>query len=213
LAIIAQKYDIDVNDLIQNANSGYSRNNFPKPSPGVGGPCLTKDPYFMPSLNSENQSPIFTARKFNESMPKFVIEFLLQKIGSDLFKYEIAIVGLAFKGNPETNDLRNSVSIEVSEILKGKKCFLTYYEASFENSEQPIQFPEMSNPKIFLILNNHSKNVDIVLNSVSKTSHKEIYIFDPWRLITLNLLKNLNEKVKLKYLTLSNTYNIENLNA
>jgi nucleotide sugar dehydrogenase len=213
LAIIAQKYDIDVNDLIQNANSGYSRNNFPKPSPGVGGPCLTKDSYFMPSLDSENQSPIFTARKFNESMPKFVTEFLFQKIGNDLIKYEIAIVGLAFKGSPETNDLRNSVSIEVSEILKEKKCYLTYYEASFENTEQPIQFPEISNPKIFLILNNHPKNVDFVLHGVAKTSHEDIYIFDPWRLITLNLLKNLNRRTKIKYLTLSNTYTIEILNA
>ena len=167
----------------------------------------------MPLIDSKSFSPIVVARQFNESMPKLVVEFLSEKIGDDLLKFEVAIIGLAFKGFPETNDLRNSVSIEISEILNKKECNLTYYESSFMNSEYPIEFPKISKPKIFLILNNHAKNIDIVLNNITRTAHNVIYIFDPWRLMTVNSLRNLNKNAKLIYFTLSNSYIIENFNG
>ena len=36
--------------IVNAANQGYNRNNIPIPSPGVGGACLSKDPYILASV-------------------------------------------------------------------------------------------------------------------------------------------------------------------
>ena len=46
---LSEKLKIDLNKIVDAVNHGYSRNDIPKPSPGVGGPCLTKDPYILSS--------------------------------------------------------------------------------------------------------------------------------------------------------------------
>ena len=43
----AEKIKINLPKIINEINHGYERNNIPKPSPGVGGPCLSKDPYIL----------------------------------------------------------------------------------------------------------------------------------------------------------------------
>ena len=63
---IASKYNINVFDVINATNKNYPRNPIPLPSPGVGGPCLTKDPYIFASVtdNIGVESHIFnTSRK------------------------------------------------------------------------------------------------------------------------------------------------------
>ena len=52
LALIADQYNIDANELVYFANEGYPRNTIAKPSPGVGGYCLTKDPLFASTSNN-----------------------------------------------------------------------------------------------------------------------------------------------------------------
>ncbi|MFC1612669.1 nucleotide sugar dehydrogenase, partial [Patescibacteria group bacterium] len=47
LALICDKFNLDANEVIEAANSGYPRNKIASPSPGVGGYCLTKDPYIL----------------------------------------------------------------------------------------------------------------------------------------------------------------------
>ena len=47
LSILSEQLGLDLNDIIEKVNLGYDRNKVPKPSPGVGGPCLSKDPYIL----------------------------------------------------------------------------------------------------------------------------------------------------------------------
>jgi nucleotide sugar dehydrogenase len=202
LSIVAQNYSLDINTVIKNANSGYSRNNIPSPSPGVGGPCLSKDSYFMPIVAKNEESPILAARKFNESMPSKVVEFLKKQIGESLIKSEIAAIGLAFKGVPETNDLRNSVGIEIVNLLKKLNSNITYYEATVQKDFESDVFPAIVNPQVILVLNNHPKNIDIAVNILNKTSFSDIWLFDPWRLISSSFKST--TKTSINYLTLSN---------
>ena len=41
--MICNKYNLSANKVIQVSNQDYPRNIIPIPSPGVGGPCLTKE--------------------------------------------------------------------------------------------------------------------------------------------------------------------------
>ena len=203
LAIVAQQYDLDINVLIKNANSGYARNNFPAPSPGVGGPCLTKDPYFMPTIDSLDKSPIHVARKFNERMPERVVSFLKTQIGPEITSNEIAVLGLAFKGIPETNDLRNSTNIEIYKLLKTLNDRVTVFEPTFEGNEEPEFNQKIEQPAIILVLNNHPKNIDKALELLYRSKHPLTWLFDPWGLISLNRTNLIKSKVV--YLTLSNS--------
>ena len=47
LASISMNYDVDIISVIEAANKDYPRTNISLPSPGVGGPCLSKDPYIL----------------------------------------------------------------------------------------------------------------------------------------------------------------------
>lgn len=207
LTKVAQSYNLDVNEIIDNANFGYVRNSIPKPSPGVGGPCLSKDPYLLFNSNFTNsESPIYAARKVNESMTQYVYNHLVEKIPG-LLSLEILMLGLAFKGVPETNDIRNSPSIELAHLFlkEGKRIF--GWDAVVENSTIPgifLQSEITIRPRVFLILNNHENNVD-KLNTFLLGNNEKIWIFDPWRLIgdPKEILRFAPQGVT--YLTLSNS--------
>ena len=68
LALVADQYNIDANEFVYFANEGYPRNTIAKPSPGVGGYCLTKDPllYASTSKNSYHAKLSTLAREINE---------------------------------------------------------------------------------------------------------------------------------------------------
>ena len=51
--MLSDKYNIDSNEPIYLANEGYPRNNIARPSPGVGGYCLTKDPLLYASTDEK----------------------------------------------------------------------------------------------------------------------------------------------------------------
>ena len=48
----------------------------------------------------------------------------LKKIGKDIKKSKIFVIGLAFKGDPETSDLRDSTSIDLIKKLEIKKNYM-----------------------------------------------------------------------------------------
>ena len=105
-------------------NIGYKRNKIPKPSPGVGGPCLSKDPYIL-NYNFQKSGikaeVSLSARKINENMIKNMfskIEKYLKNTKKNKKNTKIFILGMAFKGDPQTSDIRGSSSIDLLKILK-----------------------------------------------------------------------------------------------
>ena len=66
------------------------------------------------------KSIILQGRKNNEKIIDYVFEKLsifLKKTGYDN-KTKITILGLAFKGFPETDDIRGSISLKIIELFK-----------------------------------------------------------------------------------------------
>ena len=122
ISMLCESIGIDTVSVIQAANEGYPRNPIPVPSPGVGGICLKKDPYILcESANQYNLdlSIVKEARNINEYMPEFVSNIIhnyISKHGTK--KDKIFIIGIAFKGQPETSDIRNSTALELIKLLK-----------------------------------------------------------------------------------------------
>lgn len=117
LAIICEQSGADVMDVIRLANT-HPRVNIHIPGPGVGGPCLTKDPYFLIQHEVLDSSLIRLARNTNDSMPDHIVKTIVEQFKDDLIPkdHKILILGVAYK--PGVNDTRKSPTIEIINKLK-----------------------------------------------------------------------------------------------
>lgn len=117
MALLADSLGLCLTDLLDKVNLGYSRNQIPSPSPGVGGPCLSKDSYILEQsllANGLDNGMISSVRRINESMSKCILDratLILENVGKNLLEQKIFIIGFAFKGDPVTSDLRDSTTL------------------------------------------------------------------------------------------------------
>ncbi|MBI3331443.1 nucleotide sugar dehydrogenase [Candidatus Peregrinibacteria bacterium] len=134
MARLCECIGIDMVKLATAVNFGYKRNHVPAPSPGVGGTCLTKDPFILLQVGEKfGYEPKLAriAREINESMPGHVVEKvakLLQEAGKDPKKNSVFVLGFAFKGKPETSDMRDSPTIPVVQGLQKLGCTVTGFD-------------------------------------------------------------------------------------
>lgn len=134
VALLCDRLKLDTDRVIRAANEGYPRNPIPQASPGVGGVCLRKDPYLLlASARSVGYEPfvIGHSRRVNERMPHHVFEktmHLLETMGKDPLTSRIFIVGFAFKGEPETSDMRDSSTLTLVDLLRPKVGVLLGYD-------------------------------------------------------------------------------------
>ena len=183
LAKVAAEAKVEVNNLIELSNRGYSRNKIPNPSPGVGGTCLVKDSLLLEMGRDEANSPILSARRLNASMPGYVLDLLKQTI-PNLNKSRILLLGMAFKGLPETSDIRHSPSIEMYQGLQGSAQVVSAWDALIgpENGTFPFSEPVSDIYDVFLLMTNNPKNV-LKLHEYIEKASAPFWIFDPWRLL------------------------------
>ncbi|HKJ40116.1 MAG TPA: nucleotide sugar dehydrogenase [Anaerolineales bacterium] len=111
---LAEKFGVDVWEAIRLANL-HPRINILNPGPGVGGHCISVDPWFFVETAPELTSLIYSARKVNDQQPHFVVEKVKQALG-ELKGKKIAALGLTYK--PDVDDLRESPAVEVVHLLQ-----------------------------------------------------------------------------------------------
>lgn len=200
---IAEKLKIDLCEVVEAVNHGYSRNNIPKPSPGVGGPCLVKDSYLL-KYNFDNlkigNKLLDSSRKVNEKTIVFLyskINKLLKKIGKNINNSKIFIIGLAFKGNPETSDLRDSTSIDLINKIKNKKNLYVYDpvidKRVINNLGYKYQTLEkgFSKSDMVIFLNNHKSYQELNIFHLIKKMNKPGIIIDTWKIFNPIEIKNI----------------------
>ena len=118
LSMLCDDMDIDVRELISLANR-HPRVNVLNPGCGVGGHCISVDPWFIVDSANGKAKMIEQARRTNDYKSDWVVE----KIKNTALKFEknngskptIACMGLAFK--PDIDDLRESPALYISESL------------------------------------------------------------------------------------------------
>ncbi|QHN07379.1 nucleotide sugar dehydrogenase [Methanothermobacter sp. THM-2] len=104
LAVICESLGIDAIKAIEAANH-HPRVNLHTPGPGVGGHCLSIDPYFIVEMAEKHGVParlIRTAREVNESMPFHVLDIIrdtLESAGRGLAGSRVGVLGVAYKGD------------------------------------------------------------------------------------------------------------------
>ncbi|HEY0454029.1 nucleotide sugar dehydrogenase [Actinophytocola sp.] len=147
LAKFSALYGVDALDVIRAANSipkGNGNVNILLPSVGVGGSCLTKDPWMVWHSARERGLEILTApagRAVNAGMPEYTAQLAideLTKLGKDPAASKVAVLGLAFKNN--TGDLRATPTLDAVTALVGGCGEVTIYDPLVDVAEAEEMF-------------------------------------------------------------------------
>tara|TARA_B100001059_G_scaffold236584_1_gene287985 strand:+ start:422 stop:1762 length:1341 start_codon:yes stop_codon:yes gene_type:complete len=91
-----------------------------KPGCGYGGSCFPKDVMAISSLAKDigvSSSILSAVIDVNEKQPEAILQ-ILKKATGDLKTKQVLVLGLAFK--PDTDDVRESVSLKLLKILSGE---------------------------------------------------------------------------------------------
>ena len=195
-ALICDKLRLDASRVIQAANEGYPRNSIPQPSPGVGGICLRKDPYLLlASARRAHYEPqiIGQSRRINEYMPRYVYGKIMDFLKSNAKNprdSKVLLVGFAFKGEPETSDMRDSTTLTLVELLRSKVGVLLGYDPVIP-AEDLDQIPGVRGCLVeegfretdcAVIMNNHRSYLRWNVYDLAKVMKRPALFVDGWRL-------------------------------
>ncbi len=167
---LAQHFNIDIWEAIQIANL-HPRVNILSPGPGVGGHCISVDPWFLVESAPDLTPLIRTAREVNDSQPEFVLN-QVEKILGNLHGKTIAAFGLAYK--PDVDDFRESPAVHCVELLQKAGAIVRVHE--------PFLKGDIPGIKTFATAAETVQAADLILLLVNHSAFQEI---DPLELLPL----------------------------
>ena len=183
ISLICEKYDIDFLELQKVCNS-HPRVNLLDAGPGVGGPCLPKDPFLLlnPS-NSESISSeiIESARKTNDSMPNHVVEIAksaLAKVDKSLTGSKITVLGVTYKSNVSDVRLSPAKGI-ISKLLESSDEVIVYDPQTSERfgaQKNTNLWNSISNSDVLIIVTNHDEFKNLDLNQIKSKMNTPIIV-------------------------------------
>jgi len=130
---LAERFSVDVWEAIKIA-SLHPRVKILNPGPGVGGHCISVDPWFLVEAAPDITPLIYNSRKVNDAQPHYVVELTRRALGS-LNGKKIAALGLAFK--PDVDDLRASPATEVIHLLQKEGAAVKAFEPFKPEADLP----------------------------------------------------------------------------
>lgn len=122
-AKLSGKYGIDSREAIRLGNT-HPRVDIHWPGPGVGGHCVPVDPWFLTD-DSETTDLIECARAVNDGMVRYVVELLRSHLG-DLSGQQVAVLGVAYKGN--VADVRQSPTLRFADAMRETGADVRFYD-------------------------------------------------------------------------------------
>ena len=161
LSRICQKHGEDYNKVIEIATRNYNRKHLYR-TDFVSGSCLIKDSYLL-----TDDKKVLDIREFNENLVNDVLDWIEEHIQE---KSKIVVSGLAFKGRPPTDDLRDSHAVELLRLLRK---YYDYEVVTHDFMVNPVDlYKACEDAKLLLILNNNSDYKKLDLSKI------KCYIFD-----------------------------------
>ena len=190
LALICEEIGVDAADAIKLANT-HPRVNIHKPGCGVGGPCITKDPYLLlhPVENQNLESRlVLSSRKLNDYMPEHAVTLvitILKKVKKEIENSKIVILGAAYKG--EIDDARNSPAEKIVHRLRelGAKTIVydPYTAESFGAPRARNIWEAAKGADCVVIVTEHEMFKTLELKKLRMLMNENPVIFDGRRVI------------------------------
>lgn len=174
LAKICRSDNMDVYEIIRIA-SKHPRVNILQPGPGVGGHCISVDPWFLVGDYPGLTKIILAARQINDSMPDFVLErvhdIMKEKGISDVSR--VGLYGLTYKEN--VDDVRESPTLQMIDSMErhlasGVKVYDPYVVKDIVNNQYHDFDCFLADVDIVVLLVGH----DEIKNNMNKLKNKII---------------------------------------
>ena len=174
LAKICRSDDMDVYEIIRIANM-HPRVSIMQPGPGVGGHCISVDPWFLVGDYPGLANIVLTARNINDSMPEFVLgrihEIMNEHRMTDISR--VGLYGLTYKDN--VDDIRESPTLQLLELqrrhlAKELKVYDPYIKERVVANQYFDFYEFLANIDFIVIMVAH----DEIVTSTSKLNGKVI---------------------------------------
>ncbi len=132
LAILADRMDIDVWEVIEAAATkpfGFMRFD---PGPGMGGHCLPIDPFYLAFKAREYDFPtefIELAGRVNQAQPQFCVDRAvraLNDVGKPAKGSRVLLLGVSYKAG--IGDMRESPALKIAAMLENLGAKVTYHD-------------------------------------------------------------------------------------
>lgn len=130
MKVVADKMGIDIHEVISAAATKPFGFTAYYPGPGLGGHCIPIDPFYLTWKAREfglHTRFIELAGEVNTAMPNWVISKLTDALNSKGLAVngaKILVLGIAYKKN--VDDMRESPSVELMELLRDKGALVEY---------------------------------------------------------------------------------------
>lgn len=196
VALLCEAAGLDAVEVISAGKTGYPRTSIAMPG-FVGGPCLEKDPHILEdSMRDYGFRPelISTGRRLNERLPDWVTRSLAELLGDPDGRLRIAICGVAFKGRPETDDLRGTPSLLLARSLRAAFPAATIVAHDFAVSAEAIAGlglvpasldDAFAGSQAVVIANNNARYEWIDVDRLSRSMARPAVIYDCWSVLQL----------------------------
>lgn len=193
LKMLFDRMGIDVWEVVRAASTkpfGFSAF---YPGPGLGGHCIPIDPFYLTWKARQYGLPtrfIELAGEINTSMPEYVVQRTADALNDrrkSLKGSRVLVLGLAYK--PDIDDVRESPSLELIELLKAKGAKVDYNDPYFPQTHKQREYDLKMKSKpltprmlrsydAVLIATNHSdydykeivKNAQLVIDTRNATA-------------------------------------------
>lgn len=170
MKIVADKMGIDIHEVIRAAATKPFGFVPYYPGPGLGGHCIPIDPFYLTWKAREyglNTRFIELAGEINRGMPEWVVSKItdaLNERGKSIKGCKALVLGIAYKKN--VDDMRESPSVELMELLREKGAALAYSDPHvpvfpkmrkhhFDLSSVPLTAETIASYDFLLLATNH----------------------------------------------------------
>ena len=179
LAKICRYDDMDVYEIIRICNM-HPRVNILSPGPGVGGHCISVDPWFLVGDYPEFTKVIGESMRINASMPRFVLDRIcnIMKENNITDFADVGLYGLTYKEN--VDDYRESPTLQLLECCDGVgvpalKSYDPYIKQDIVENQYHNFDEFLAEVKLVVILVGHDEikeNMDKLKNKIVLDTRK-----------------------------------------
>lgn len=174
IAKLCDKIGINVWEAIKIANL-HPRVNIHLPGPGVGGHCISVDPWFLMRKDGVGNEMMKLSRMINDSMPNYIIK-CVSKMLNDIKNPTITILGAAYKAN--VDDWRETPALKIIELAQNKEWKVNVHDPLLKDFPYEIEkdFKKATQDSdCLLILANHSFYQTIKPLEIKNMKNKNIF--------------------------------------
>jgi len=161
IANLCEKTGINVEDISLGMGSDDRiGSRFLRAGPAYGGSCFPKDTKGLVSIGEKvkvNLSVVKSVIKSNEKRKKLLFDKVHTILRGNFRHKKIAFLGVTFK--PNTDDMRDSISLKMIPYLHKKGAQITYYDPTGIKKE----FMKLKNCNFYNQVSLACKNADLVI--------------------------------------------------